>query len=357
MKNIVYMAVLVILMIVLIPLIVLQGVGKGMREKSIDMENSNKFNTDAVEGSSIGSVVFDEDNGGGPKVNVYIKEEDRLEEMYLEEYLRGVVAGEMPAEFELEALKSQAIAARTYTVTRMKSFGGSGCLNHPKADICTDSTHCQEWISKEERFANWSPLNAEKYWDKISRAVYETRGYIINYESVPIMYPMYFSTSSGKTENSQDVFSSAQPYLRSVLSPNEEVAPKFSSVVEFTPEELVKLFKESEHNIALDKSKLSEQIKIIDRTEGGSVKTIKVGSKTLEGTEVRRILGLNSANFQIEFSKGRVIFRVLGYGHGVGMSQWGANVMAKEGKNFEEILKHYYQGTEIQKIEDIYQIK
>jgi stage II sporulation protein D len=354
MKNIGCLFAAIAMAIIIIPLVILQGAGAGIKKGGASPESIIDL-TPGITASRGG--VFDDSNGGGPRLRVYMTEKKELVEMYLEEYIRGVVSGEMPAEFDIEALKAQAIAARTYTVTRMKIFRGKGCSSHPDADICTDSKHCQEWMPKEERMKSWSPVNAQKYWDKVTSAVDDTKGLILTYETLPVMYPLYFSTSSGKTENSSDVFSSQYPYLRSVVSMYEEDAPKFVSKVVFTPDEIVKRFSASSFKISLDKSKLSSQIKIIDRTEGGSVNQIKVGSKTLKGTDIREILGLNSANFTISLAKNSVTFTVLGYGHGVGMSQYGADGMAKHGSKYDQILKYYYQGTEISKLEDVFKTK
>lgn len=356
MGKIGYLILSIVLVIILIPLLILEGIGS-----EIKMQHENpKTITDItghIKDNRVGVNVSDEKDMADIKLNVYIVEKKELKEMYMEEYIMGVVAGEVPAEFDIEALKAQAVVARTYAISRMKSMGGKGCEKHKDADICTDSTHCQEWISKEDRFKAWAPANAEKYWGKITSAVEETKGFIMTYESLPVMYPLYFSTSGGKTENSQDVFSSAQPYLRSVTSPNEEVSPKYVSKVTFTKDEFIKKLSQSKYNIKLDKSKLASQVKIIERTEGGSVKSINVGTKTLKGTEVRTIMGLNSANFNIEMGKNDVVITVLGNGHGVGMSQWGASTMAREGKKYDEILKHYYQGIEIVKIHDVLKLK
>lgn len=358
MKRFGYMIVSIILAIVLIPLAVMKGVGPGVRLKSSGSGGSTVFpsasSSSANSGTSSGDIVFNDKNGGGPKIKVFIVEKNQLQEMYLEEYIRGVVSGEMPADFNIEALKAQAVAARTYAVTRMKMYGGKGCEKHAGADICTDSTHCQEWISKEDRFKNWKAVDAQNNWNKVTTAVNDTKGLILTYNSQPVLYPLYFSTSSGKTENSIDVFSNQEPYLKSVVSPNEEESPKFVTKTSITLDNLISKFYSSSYKIKLDKNKLSTQLKIVSRTEGGSVKTMQVGSKTIKGTEIRRILGLNSANFTFAISKSAVTFTVLGNGHGVGMSQWGANELGKRGSTFEEILEHYYMGTEVKKIDDIF---
>lgn len=355
MKNICIMMMAAAAMILLIPLAITKGAGLHKAPVKINTNTeSPKTSIKASPASREGSILAEDVIDEGQVIKVFDVESNKLMEMKLEEYIRGVLAGEMPAEFEIEALKAQAVAARTYAAVRMGIFGGKGCSNHQGADICTDSTHCQEWISKEERFKSWSPIEASQKWQKITRAVNDTKDMILIYDAVPVMYPMYFSTSSGKTENSKDIFSSQIPYLRSVVSPNEEIAPKFTSRVSFTRDEFVKRFSQSEYNIKLDKNKLPSQIKILERTEGGSVRSIRVGSRNLTGMNVRKVLGLNSANFTVEFGSNDVVFNVMGYGHGVGMSQWGANAMAKEGKKFDEILKYYYQGVEIDNIKNIY---
>lgn len=353
MKNLGILMMAVIAAVLLIPLLILNGIGGGTLNKSSNIPILNQSGkTGGVSDTEKTSEISDDKINEGVKIKVFVDEENKIEEMYLEEYIRGVVAGEMPAEFEMEALKAQAVAARTYAVTRIRQLGGAGCSNHPGADICTESTHCQDWISKEQRLKAWSQEDGPKYWQKITDAVNETKLQILTYDSLPVMYPMYFSTSSGKTENSKEVFSSQYPYLRSVESPNEESAPNFTTRVVFANDKLVSKFSQSEYKINLDKNKLSSLIRILSRTEGGSVKSIKVGTKTLSGVDVRRILNLNSANFSIEFGKNETVFSVRGYGHGVGMSQWGANAMAKEGKKYDEILKHYYQGVEIKMFGD-----
>lgn len=342
-----------IIIIILLPLVILLGTGGraimagGAEHSAASPASAANGSKEADEPSGSQSASADADK---INIKVYIAEKNQLQQMPLEEYIVGVVSGEMPVSFDTEALKAQSVAARTYAVVRMRAFGGKGCSKNADADICTDSTHCQEWISKEDRIKRWNSVDALKNWEKINDAVKATRGMILVYDSQPVLYPLYFSTSSGKTENSRDVFSSQQPYLRSVVSPNEEEAPKFVSKASFSADDFIKKFP----GAGLKKSKLKFQIKIADRTEGGSVKTMTVGSKTYTGTEIRSILDLNSANFQFQISDKTAVFTVTGYGHGVGMSQWGANEMGKRGAGFEQILKHYYSGTEIKKIEDVF---
>lgn len=354
MKRIGLILLLIVVAMMFIPMIIINGVNSAASSNSPDAGGIINFNFEEKnqkpEPSAEPIIVPYEDL----KLKVFVAGKNEIQEMSLEEYLKGVLSAEMPAEFGEEALKAQAVASRTYAVTRIMAFGGRGCKSHPDADICTNSRCCQAWVSKEDVYKTWEAQDASGLWEKIARAVDDTRGMILTYNAAPVMYPLFFSTSSGRTENSEDVFSSSYPYLRSVVSPDEDISPKFTSKVTMTADDFVKKFSVSSYKISLDKSKLKTEVKILSRTEGGSVKSIKVGSKTLEGTDVRTILNLNSANFNIEFGKTDVTISVLGNGHGVGMSQWGANVMAEAGKKFDEILKHYYQDIKIGKIEDVY---
>lgn len=353
MKRISLILFMTIVSILFIPMLILEGVGPGVKINGADPGGIINFSFEEKAPQAETADTEKKDI----KIKVYLTDKKEIQEVPLEEYIVGVLAGEMPAKFESEALKAQAVASRTYAVTRMKEYGGAGCKSHPGADVCTDSHCCQAWMSKEDRMKAWDAADASMYWDKLVKAVEDTKDMILTYNSVPVSYPLFFSTSSGRTENSEDVFASAYPYLKSVESPNESISPRYTSKVTLTLDEFVKKFASSEYKITLDKSKLPSQVKILSRTEGGSVKSIQLGNKTLQGTDVRGILNLNSANFNIEFGKTSVIITVMGNGHGVGMSQYGADVMARDGKKYDEILKHYYQGVEMNTIDNAYKSK
>lgn len=278
-----------------------------------------------------------------PTINVYNHKLGKNQEMDMEEYLYGVLAGEMPAKFDIEALKAQALAARTYI--KYKENQGTNS-KHKNSLVCTDFRHCQEYKSPKELEKANGKAWMENSYSKIKQAVNETKGQIITYEGKPIL-TLYFSTSSGKTENSEEVFSSAYPYLKSVDSPYDKNAPKYISELELSNSEFVNLFKKSYSDIKIDANNLNDQIKIEQRSEGGAVESIKIGNKKIKGTDVRSILNLNSANFEMKFLNNFVQVNVKGYGHGVGMSQWGAQGMAEEGHKYYEILSHYYKGTNI----------
>ena len=264
-----------------------------------------------------------------------------IEELALDEYIYGVVAAEMPANFEIEALKAQAVVARTYTI--YKIINGS---KHEGADICDSSSCCQAWISKEDRFAKWNEEERNSNWEKIVTAVNSTKGEIITYENAPIN-AFFHSNSGGTTETVANVWGGTNyPYLQVVETSGEDAYTQYSSEVTVTKEELIEKLKEYHSDIVIDFTQ-EDAIKILKNTESGRVKTIKFGNLQISGTETRTIFGLKSAMFTVEVNEENVTFKVLGYGHGVGMSQTGADSMAKLGNTYKEIIKHYYVGVEI----------
>lgn len=267
---------------------------------------------------------------------------ETVKEMTLGEYLVGVVRAEMPASFEIEALKAQAVAARTYTLYKMQSGGNHG----DTADICTDSTCCQAYIAEDKARSNWGE-NADAYEEKIEAAVYDTDGMTILYGGVPIL-AVFHSSSAGQTRSSGSVWVNDLPYLQSVTSPEEgDSIPNYYSRVEFTAAEFQEKFlaKHPEADLSGD---ISGWLKDPIADSAGSVDTLTVGGVTIKGTELRSILGLRSACFEWEVSDGKLVFYVTGYGHGVGMSQYGANQMAKDGADYQEILTHYYTGVTVE---------
>lgn len=312
--------------------------------------NRNEDNSITKYSIKPNDITFNDKNGGGPKVRVYISKGKKVEELFLEEYVRGVVSAEMPASYDLEALKAQAVAARTYTIAHMKSFGGKPKDANYDLD---DTVQSQVYINKENRLSSWPEKERGQYWNKITDAVQQTTGQVLTYDGKIVKEPFYFAVSSGKTENSVDVFSSSEPYLRSVSSPGEEEAQKYKTTTKFTYKELSNKLNSQISRAGTSSSKLKSQLGIISRNEGGSVKEIKVGKEVVSGVEFRKILGLNSANFIITFRSNTIDISCTGYGHGVGMSQNGANVMAKSGKKYNDILQHYYSGVKIEKVENL----
>ena len=279
-----------------------------------------------------------------PTIKVYNHKNKKVQNIDIEEYLYGVLSGEMSAKFNIEALKAQAIAARTFTI-----YNKEQGKKHKDAVVCTDYTHCQEYKSEEDLLKTNGEEWINEFYPKIKQAVNETKGQIITYEGSPIL-PLYFSTSSGNTENSEEVFSDSYPYLRSVESPYDKNAPKFASNIKINNNDFIKTINKSYPKAKLYEENLSDQIKILNRSEGGSVNKIKLGNKELEGVDIRKLFNLNSSNFEIKFNDKYVDIVVKGYGHGVGMSQWGAEGMANEGHMYYEILTHYYTDTDIKDI-------
>jgi stage II sporulation protein D len=277
-------------------------------------------------------------------IKVYNNKTNEVMVIDFEEYLKGVVASEMPAEFNTEALKAQAVSARTYLLYRLKKYQ-NGQPEHTKAPVCT-GTHCQAWSSKDELIASHYDGWYDEYWSKIEGAVESTKGQILTYEG-KIIEPLYHSTSGGRTENSEDVFSTAVPYLRSVESPYEEESPRLNSSVKITINEFIDKIESVYGDMDITESNLDEKIMLGKVSEGGKIKTIIIDNTEISGREIRSLFNLSSTNFSFIQSENTIEILTSGYGHGVGMSQWGAEGMAKEGYNYIEILKHYYTGVEI----------
>ena len=287
------------------------------------------------------------DSGASPStydsaIHLRVLIDGAVQEMDMSTYLQGVVRAEMPASFEEEALKAQAVAARTYTLYRME-HGGSA--NHPEADACDDVNCCKAYRSAQEAAESWGISTAE-YEEKVRRAVAETDGQVVLYDGAPVL-AAFHSSSAGATRNVEDVWQQELPYLRSVTTPEgEDSVPNYYSKETFTLTEFREIFI-AEYPTANLSGTPSNWFTNIHQTENGAVESLQVGGITVTGGEMRSLLGLRSAAFTISFTDNAVTFSVTGYGHGVGMSQYGANVMAQEGKTYQEILTWYYTGTTV----------
>ncbi len=263
-------------------------------------------------------------------------------EMNMDEYLQGVLRAEMPASFEQEALKAQAVAARTETFYKIEN-GPSG--KHPEADICNDINCCQAFKTVEAAHEAWGQ-DVEKYDAKIATAVRETDGMTILYGDKPIL-AAFFSAASGQTNQSGDVWLQNLPYLQSVESPEGEgEVPNYYSLKTFTEEEFKQILLAQYPEAKLEgiAEKWFGEVK---KNDSDMVISMKIGGVDMKGTKLRAMFSLRSAAFTVSAEKGNIVFHVTGYGHGVGMSQYGANVMAKEGKKYQEILQWYYTGVNI----------
>lgn len=276
------------------------------------------------------------------KIKLIHSDTAQVEELNIDEYLYGVVSSEMPASFELEALKAQSVVARTYTI--YQTIHNSG--KHENADICDDFNCCQAWISKNERLEKWEPQEAESNWNKIVQAVDSTKGKIVTYNGQPIN-AFFHANSGGVTESSLNIWGGIDyPYLKSVETSGEEGYTQYASEVVLTFQELLNKI-QTKYEDCIINFEEQDCIQIIDYTTSGRVKTIKFGNKQIAGTEARTLLGLKSTNFTISRDGENIKFTVTGYGHGVGMSQTGADALAKSGENYEAIIKHFYTDVEI----------
>jgi stage II sporulation protein D len=278
-------------------------------------------------------------------IKVYLSETRSIETVPLETYVKGVVAAEMPLDFEPAALQAQAIAARTYIIRRMQLKDHSG-MPDIDADV-TDTQSHQVYRS----LSDMSRLQRENKagWSKVNDAVEKTAGEVITYGGEPIE-ALFFSTSNGRTENSEEVFPNKIPYLRSVASPwDKQESPRAEEEIEIPLKDFyAKLgvgISPASINLAVTKP-----IRILEWTAGKRVKLMMAGNKKLTGEEVRNKLGLRSASFDWKIGKNKITLKVYGSGHGVGMSQWGAEGMAKAGKSAYQIIAHYYTGTRTEKV-------
>ena len=262
-------------------------------------------------------------------------------EMDLGTYLLGVLRAEMPASFPEEALKAQAVAARTYTCYQLQT--GS---RHETADICTDHTCCQAYLGEEQARQNWGN-EANAYEEKLRTAVTQTDGEVMLYDSAPIL-AVFHSASAGLTRPAGEVWLKDLPYLQAVESPEKsDSIPNYYSRAEISAADLKAKFLAAYPE--MDFSGGTDTWLTGAVTDGaGSVDTLRVGGQVIKGAQARSVLGLRSACFTWEVSGDTFIFYVTGYGHGVGLSQYGAASMAEDGADYREILTHYYHGVEIQ---------
>lgn len=285
--------------------------------------------------------IIDYDYSKYKTIKLLHKDEEKVEEVNLDEYIACVTSAEMPATYDIEALKAQAIVARTYTIYKITTS-----KKHEIADICDKSTCCQAWISKEDRLKKWDEDKRVSNWNKILKAVNETAGKIITYEGKPIN-AFFHANSGGKTEVPFYVWGgTGYPYLQVVETSGEDAYSQYSSEAKFTKKEFIEKVKKEHEDFKINFEE-KNCIEIINRDESNRVVTVKIGNLNLSGVETRTLLGLRSANFTVEIKENEVLFKVIGYGHGVGMSQTGADALAKQGKNYEEIIKHFYTGVEI----------
>lgn len=254
------------------------------------------------------------------------EEESQEKERESLEQLIGIVAKEIPITYEDESLKAQVVMARSY--------------------IASSTNKTLSYMSQEELKKLWAKDYTRNY-AKIQEAVEATKNRVITYNNEPVQ-PVYHLQSAGITQTATDIWDLDVPYLESVESKWDEMAPDLTKEKEFSSQEIINKINEAYNDTVLELHGLETQIQIIERTQGGYIKSIQVGNLLMSGDEFRKLLDLRSSCFRIDYNNGQVTFTTKGLGHGVGLSQYGANEMAKEGKDFEEILKHYFPKTTIQ---------
>ncbi len=255
-----------------------------------------------------------------------------IEQMELDDYLTKVVLCEMPADFEQEALKAQAVVARTYALRRLERGD-----KHADAAVCTDSACCQGYLTEEDFLSGGG---SREQLEKVRSAVSETTGEVLMYQGA-LAEATYFSCSGGMTEDAKAVWGSDIPYLQAIKSPGEEQASHYTDTVSFAASDFSNKIGD----------KLSGQpetwVESTTYTQGGGVDTIRICGKDYKGTEIRKLLGLRSTAFVITAVGNRITITTKGFGHRVGMSQYGADAMAVKGSSYKEILDYYYNGTTI----------
>lgn len=268
-------------------------------------------------------------------LRVLRRESGEVEEMSVEDYLFSVVAAEMPALYETEALKAQTVAAYTYAMRKAEA-------SDKDYDITDDSSVDQAFTSRDKAREKWGE-NADTYEEKIRSAVKSVLYETVTYNGKLIL-AAYHAISSGKTENAADIWGGEYSYLVSVESAGDKLSPNYLSIVTFTEEE----FKEKLSDLVSLSGDAASWFGDIGKTDSGSVMTAVVGGKAVSGGEIRNALSLRSSNFDLSYADGAFTFTVRGYGHGIGMSQYGAHYLAQQGKNYKEILLHYYPGCKVE---------
>ena len=288
------------------------------------------------------SAAVDEASGpetqlpSAPDTLLVLLPDGRTEEQDMQSYLTGVVAAEMPADFHIEALKAQAVAARSYAMYC------AAHARHGEAQVCTDPGCCQAWQSEDARRTKWGDTY-ERNEELIRGAVEHTRGEYLAFGGQPV-FAAFHSSSASRTENSADVWN-AVPYLVSVPSPETaEDVPNYISTLVCSPID----FRDtvlSAHPEADFSSDAAQWVGELRRDASGRVASLELGGALLTGRELRALFSLRSTAFRLSYDGDAFTFTVTGFGHGVGMSQYGADTMARAGATYEEILSHYYPGT------------
>ncbi|MFP4016870.1 MAG: stage II sporulation protein D [Halanaerobiales bacterium] len=279
-------------------------------------------------------------------LKVYDHRANRIVTMELDAYLRGVLAAEMPALYHIEALKAQAVAARTYTLKQLPRYGGPGSLKYQGADLSTDFTDCQAFWSESEMKERWGFIAFFYNWSRINRAVEETQGQVLTYND-KIIDAVYHANSGGITEDARYVWGRDTAYLRSTESPYDiENEKSYKSTFYFSLDEL-------REKLAINHTGNIAKVDIVKKSDSGRVLEVNIAGMQFSGLEIREKLSLSSTKFEVYVEDNIYTFTCFGRGHGVGMSQDGANGLGKSGYNYKQILHHYYRGVELKKFRTV----
>lgn len=293
------------------------------------------------------TIVFNDKGGDNKistsyiKVKVYDKQEKKVKELDFEDYIKGVVAAEMPVNFEIEALKAQAIAARTYSYKRI--------MENQEMIFNQEGYIGEAYLSDKQLEKRWGEKNVNKYMSKILEAVNSTNDIIMTYYNEPVE-AVFHSTSAGYTQASNDVWGYEVPYLEGTESKWDMQSPEYINEITLSKEKFKKIIQENFTSLTLLDGELLNQIQILVRNKTGYVSQIQICNQIITGEEFRKILNLKSSDFILEEKGKDIVITTKGYGHGVGMSQYGANGMATEGYGYKDILNHYYKGINLEKI-------
>ena len=277
------------------------------------------------------------------QIKLYLHKSGKVESVNAYDYIRGVVFAEMPVSFESEALKAQAVAAFTYTVNKMEytKTNPDSDIGHNGAYVCDNSNHCKAYMSMDEVKKRFSDADVKK----ISDAVSDVFGKVITYNGKPIS-AVFHGVSAGKTASALEVWGSEVAYLKSVECELDKSSPDFKSTVTLSKKEFSDIVQGSlSLTLGSDINSWIGQTKLFD---SGYVNTVTIGGTAYSGSYLRQIFSLKSACFEIKVKDEKIVFYVSGYGHGAGMSQYGANEMAKKGSNYKQILEYFYTDTSIE---------
>lgn len=340
MKKAALVTLLLLAVIFIIPLFL---AGSSRAEKPGDATLDQVLETGFVSGTDASISRILEGKTADSDITVRVLMGGDVKELALDDYLFGVVAAEMPASFEPEALKAQAVAARTYTLYQLQ-IGGA----HENADVCTDSTCCSAYSSPEELEIKWGE-DAGEYAQKIWNAVSGTSGEVLFYDG-KLIDAVFHSSSSEETQSALEVWGSDVAYLQCVPTYGEEESTRFYGQAVFTQDDFKSLFLDAFPQADFS-GPAEDWLGNIAYNDAGAVDSCRIGDVAVSGVTVRRLFSLQSTRFDYMVDNGNIILSTEGYGHGVGMSQYGANAMAKDSYDYIDILTHYYTGVQVSQIE------